>query len=88
MIDGRSVLAVVPARGGSKGIPLKNLREVCGRSLVARVADVVSQVPEIDRAVISTDHPQIAQLAKQAGLDTPFMRPEAIAGDRISDFDV
>jgi CMP-N,N'-diacetyllegionaminic acid synthase len=88
VIDGRSVLAVVPARGGSKGIPLKNLREVCGRSLVARAADVVSQVPEIDRAVISTDHPQIAQVAKEAGLDAPFMRPETIAGDRISDFDV
>ena len=88
MIDGYSVLAVVPARGGSKSILLKNLREVGGRSLVARVGDVVSQVPGIDRAVISTDHPQIAQVAQQAGLDAPFMRPEAIAGDRIGDFDV
>lgn len=88
MISGHSVLAVVPARGGSKGLPMKNLREVGGRSLVARVGDVVSQVLEIDRAVISTDHSQIAQVAKQAGLDAPFMRPEAIAGDRIGDFDV
>jgi len=88
MIAGRSVLAVVPARGGSKGIPLKNLREVGGRSLVARVGDVVRDVPEIDRAVVSTDHPGIARAAKDAGLDAPFMRPEAISGDRIGDFDV
>jgi CMP-N,N'-diacetyllegionaminic acid synthase len=88
VVDGYSVLAVVPARGGSKSIPLKNLREVGSRSLVARVGDVVSQVPGIDRAVISTDHPQIAQVAKQAGLDAPFVRPEALAGDRIGDFDV
>jgi CMP-N,N'-diacetyllegionaminic acid synthase len=88
VIDGRSVLAVVPARGGSKGIPLKNLREVGGRSLVARIGDLVHQMPEIDRAVISTDHPHIAEVAKRAGLDAPFKRPEVIAGDRIGDFDV
>ena len=88
MIADRTVLAVVPARGGSKGIPLKNLRQVGGRSLVARVGDVVKEVPEIDRAVISTDHAEIANAARIAGLDTPFMRPEAISGDRIGDFDV
>jgi CMP-N,N'-diacetyllegionaminic acid synthase len=88
MISGRSVLAVVPARGGSKGIPLKNLRVVGGRPLVARVGDVVRNVPEIDRAVVSTDHPEIAQVAIAAGLAAPFMRPQAIAGDRIGDFDV
>jgi CMP-N-acetylneuraminic acid synthetase len=88
MISGRTVLAVVPARGGSKGIRLKNLREVGGRSLVARVGDVVREVPEIDRAVVSTDHAQIAEAAKAAGLDAPFMRPDSISGDRIGDFDV
>jgi CMP-N-acetylneuraminic acid synthetase len=88
MIGGKQVLAVVPARGGSKGIRLKNLREVGGRSLVARVGDVVREVPEIDRAVVSTDHPQIAEAAQAAGLAAPFMRPEAISGDRIGDFDV
>jgi CMP-N-acetylneuraminic acid synthetase len=88
VIDSRTILAVVPARGGSKGIPLKNLREVGGRSLVARVGDLVAQVPEIDRAVVSTDHPKIAEAACQAGLDVPFMRPEQISGDRIADFDV
>jgi CMP-N,N'-diacetyllegionaminic acid synthase len=88
MIAGRSVLAVVPARGGSKGITLKNLREVGGRPLVARVGDVAASVPEIDRAVVSTDHEEIARVAEAAGLAAPFRRPEAISGDRIGDFDV
>lgn len=88
MIEGRSVLAVVPARGGSKGIPLKNLRTVGGRPLVARVGDIIKQVPEIDRAVVSTDHKEIARVAKDAGIDAPFMRPEDLSGDRIGDFDV
>lgn len=88
MIEGRSVLAVVPARGGSKGIPLKNLRELGGRPLVALVGDVVRGVPEIDRAVVSTDHLRIAEVAQEAGLAAPFMRPESISGDRIGDFEV
>jgi CMP-N,N'-diacetyllegionaminic acid synthase len=88
MIDQLRVLAVVPARGGSKGIPLKNLRHVCGRSLVALAGDCAAKVPEIDRRVVSTDHPEIARVACEAGLDAPFMRPESISGDRIGDWDV
>ena len=88
MIAGRSVLAVVPARGGSKGIRLKNLRPVQGVPIVARVGDCVKAVPEIDRAVVSTDHEEIAAVAEAAGLAAPFRRPEAISGDRIGDIDV
>jgi CMP-N-acetylneuraminic acid synthetase len=88
MFDGRRILAVVPARGGSKGIPLKNLREVGGRSLVARVGDVIREVSEIDRAVVSTDHDLIASAAEQAGIEAPFRRPESIGGDQIGDVDV
>ena len=88
MLAGKRVLAVVPARGGSKGIPMKNLRTVGGRSLVALAADAAAAVSEIDRRVVSTDHPEIARVAREAGLDAPFMRPESIAGDRIGDWDV
>src|SRR5262249_32079035 len=88
MIADHKVLAVVPARGGSKGIKLKNLREIGGRPLVALVGDVVSDVDETDRAVVSTDCPEIARVAQLAGLDAPFLRPESISGDRIGDFDV
>jgi CMP-N,N'-diacetyllegionaminic acid synthase len=88
MLGDRRILTVVPARGGSKGIPLKNLREVGGRSLVARVGDVIRGVPEIDRAVVSTDHEGIAKAAEEAGIAAPFRRPEAISGDQIGDIDV
>jgi CMP-N-acetylneuraminic acid synthetase len=88
VIENKRILAVVPARGGSKGIPLKNLRPVGGVPMVARVGDVVRQVPMIDRAVVSTDHDDIARVAELAGLAAPFRRPAEISGDRIGDIDV
>lgn len=88
MIDDNRVLAVVPARGGSKGIPLKNLRTIHGVPLVAMVAPVIQAVAEIDRAVVSTDHEEIARVAEQAGIAAPFRRPENLSGDRIGDTDV
>lgn len=88
MLDGKRILIVVPARGGSKGIPLKNLRTVGGVPLVALTGQLVKQLPWVDRAVVSTDHAEIARVAESAGLAAPFMRPETISGDRIGDFDV
>ena len=88
MINGKKVLAVVPARGGSKGVPLKNIRPVLGIPLVARVGYLVKEIPMIDRAVVSTDHPEIARIAREAGLDVPFMRPVELSGDRVADWDV
>ncbi len=88
MIEGRRVLAVVPARGGSKGVKMKNLRLVMGVPLVARAGHVAAEVEEIDRAVVSTDHEEIARVAEEAGLSAPFRRPEEISGDRIGDWDV
>ena len=81
-------MAVVPARGGSKGIPLKNLRPVLGVPMVARVGRVILEVPEIDRAVVSTDHEKIAQVAEDAGISAPFRRPPELSGDRIGDAEV
>ncbi len=75
-----AVLAVIPARGGSKGIPLKNLREVAGRSLVARAVDVAMQAGCIDRIVVSTDHSDIAAAACGAGADV-VMRPDELSLD-------
>ncbi len=88
MIAGLRVLAVVPARGGSKGLPRKNLLPVGGVPLVARVGQVVRDCASIDRAVVSTDDEEIAAVAQQAGLDAPFRRPEPLSGDRIGDVDV
>ena len=67
---------------------MKNLRTIRGRPLVALAGDIARNVPEIDRRVVSTDHPEIARVAQSAGLDAPFMRPADISGDRIGDWDV
>ena len=78
----------MPARGGSKEIKLKNIRPLNGVPLVALVGKIVHQLDYIDRAVVSTDHPEIARIAKGSGLEVPFIRPEAISGDRIPDWPV
>jgi CMP-N,N'-diacetyllegionaminic acid synthase len=88
MIGAKRILAVAPARGGSKGLPGKNLRPICGVPLIARVGHVVSQIQEIDRAVVSTDSREIAKVAEQGGLAAPFLRPDDISGDLIGDVDV
>ena len=67
MINGLKVLAIVPARGGSKGIPLKNLKKVNGSTLVYLVGQVIKDVLEIDTSVVSTDNEQIASEAERAG---------------------
>lgn len=82
------VLAVVPARGGSKGIPRKNLSNVGGLSLIARVGKVIQQIDWIDRAVISTDDEAMAAEGRRFGLDVPFMRPARLANDEASGADV
>lgn len=88
MIEGRRVLAVVPARGGSKGIPRKNLRCVAGASLVAHAGAAARAVAEIDRAVVSTDDDDIRDEALRAGLAAPFARPAALSGDAVGDVEV
>jgi CMP-N,N'-diacetyllegionaminic acid synthase len=88
MLEGKRILVVVPARGGSKGIPLKNLRKVGGRSLLAWAGHVIGRLNYVDRAVVSTDHSGIADAARVAGLEAPFVRPEALSGDRVADWDV
>ena len=88
MFEGKRILAVVPARGGSKGVKLKNLREVGGVPLVALAGHVVKKLPWIDRAIVSTDHEGIAKVAEAAGLGCPFMRPEDISGSIVSDWQV
>jgi CMP-N,N'-diacetyllegionaminic acid synthase len=88
MIKGKRLLAVVPARGGSKGIPLKNLLPLLGVPLVARVSKLIKDLGYIDRAIVSTDHPEIARVARESGLDVPFYRPTELSGDQIGDVDV
>ncbi len=88
MLDEKKILIVVPARGGSKGIKHKNIRPFNGVPLVAIVGNIIKELSYVDRAIVSTDYPEIAKVAKESGLDVPFMRPKTISGDIISDWDV
>lgn len=75
-------VALVPARGGSKGLPGKNLKKVGGRSLVERAVDVASTVDRIDRVVVSSDDPEILAEAERAGADARVRQAE-LAGDSV-----
>lgn len=75
-------LAVVPARGGSKRIPRKNLREFCGKPIIAWSIEAARASGCFDRVVVSTDDAQIAAAARTFGAETPFMRPAALSDDR------
>lgn len=88
MINGLSILAVIPARGGSKGIPLKNLKKVGSTSLVELAAQVASSIDFIDTVVVSTDNEEIARSAISGGARFPFRRPKDLSGDRVSDLQV
>jgi CMP-N,N'-diacetyllegionaminic acid synthase len=87
-IGDHRVLAVVPARGGSKGIPKKNLAIVGDRSLIARAADTARECPSIDAAVISTDDVDMAEEGRRYGLLCPSLRPTDLADDEAKSIDV
>jgi CMP-N-acetylneuraminic acid synthetase len=75
------VLAVVPARSGSKGIPGKNERSLGGRTLIQRCADAARESGVVDRICLSTDSEAIAELGHRAGIEVPFVRPPNLATD-------
>jgi CMP-N-acetylneuraminic acid synthetase len=83
-----SVLALVPARGGSKGIPGKNLQLLGGRPLVAHAVAAARGAGLVTRVVCSTDDPEIAAAARQAGAEVPFLRPPELAQDTSEDWPV
>lgn len=88
MIDGSSVLALVTARGGSKGLPGKNIRPVGGRPLIDFTVAAARGAACVDRVVLSTDDDAIARAAQAAGCEVPFRRPAELAGDEAQSIDV
>lgn len=82
------ILAIIPARGGSKGVPRKNVRPVNGQPLIAYTFQTVKQAKPITRCILSTDDTEIADLARVHGIDVPFMRPPELATDEASTLDV
>jgi CMP-N,N'-diacetyllegionaminic acid synthase len=81
MIGGRRVLALVPARKGSKGLPMKNVRLLHGRPLLQWPIAAARASRYVDRVVISTDDAEFAELGRAAGADAPFLRPAELATD-------
>ena len=80
-----NVMAVIPARGGSKGIPLKNIATLGGKPLIAYTIEVAQKSKLIDASIVSTDDAKIAEVAKNHGADVPFLRPEDLARDDSPD---
>lgn len=88
MIEGHKILGLIPARGGSKGIPRKNIRPLGGKPLIAWTIEEAQKSQYIDRLVVSTDDHEIADTARRWGADVPFMRPAELASDTARGIDV
>jgi len=88
MIDKYKVVCVIPARGGSKGVPRKNIKILGSKPLIAYTIEQALQSKYIDRIVVSTEDREIADISKQYGAEVPFMRPVVLAGDQVATIDV
>ncbi len=87
MINGKRVLAIVPARKGSKGLPLKNVRLLAGKPLLAWPIAAARASAHVDRVIISTDDQGFADIAVAHGADAPFLRPAELASDTAPSID-
>ena len=82
------ILAIVPARGGSKRLPGKNIKLLGGKPLINWTIEIAQGIPEICEILVSTDDPAIALVAKEAGANVPWLRPEALSTDQATSVDV
>lgn len=78
------MLGVIPARGGSKSIPRKNLKSVAGKPLIAYALEAALKSKLLDRVIVSTEDQEIARVAKSYGAEVPFIRPEELTRDEVS----
>jgi CMP-N,N'-diacetyllegionaminic acid synthase len=83
-----TILGIIPARGGSKAIPRKNLALLANKPLLAWTVEVALESASLDRLVISTDDPEIAEVGKKLGAEIPFLRPTELATDTSASMDV
>ncbi|MCI0730285.1 MAG: acylneuraminate cytidylyltransferase family protein, partial [Chloroflexi bacterium] len=75
------VLGLIPARGGSKGVPRKNIRLLCGKPLLQYTAESALAARRLSRVILSTEDEEIAEVGRRCGLDVPFLRPAELAQD-------
>ncbi|TAK00232.1 acylneuraminate cytidylyltransferase family protein [bacterium] len=78
--------AIIPARGGSKGLPRKNIRLLAGKPLIAYAIETALSSKLIDRVIVSTDDAEIARIAREYGAEVPFMRPQELALDDMPEW--
>ena len=88
MINGKSVIGIVPARAGSKGLPRKNIAPLCGKPLIAWSIEAGLRSQYIDLVIVSTDSNKIASIAAEYGASVPFIRPAELATDKTPTIDV
>ncbi|MCJ7696478.1 MAG: acylneuraminate cytidylyltransferase [Anaerolineaceae bacterium] len=88
MVNKPEVLALIPARGGSKGIPRKNIRDFAGYPLIAYSIIAALQAETVTRVIVTTDDEEIAAISRQWGAEAPFLRPEEFSQDMTQDFPV
>lgn len=82
MLIKEKVLIIIPARAGSKRIPNKNIRDFCGKPLLARVIEQAKKIKFVGRIIVDTDSAEIAAMAEKYGAEVPFLRPPALAQDK------
>jgi len=87
MYRDKRIIAIIPARGGSKGIPHKNIINLCGKPLISYSIDASLKSKYIDYVMVSTDDEKIADVARKYGAQVPFMRPEELAADTSKTID-
>lgn len=75
------IIAIIPARGGSKGLPRKNIKPLLGKPLIAWTIEQAKKSEYIDRIIVSTEDKEIGEIAKEYGAEVPFLRPKALARD-------
>ena len=81
MVNGKSVLAIIPARGGSKELPGKNIKKLWGKPLIAWSIGQALKSQYLDNVFVSTDSVEIAKIAKEFGANVPVLRPAELAAD-------
>ena len=88
MINGKTVLAIIPARLGSKGLPGKNIRDLCGKPLIAWTIENAKKSRYLDKVLVTTNCPDIVRISLEYGAEAPFIRPDELASDHASTYDV
>lgn len=87
MYKGKKIIALIPARGGSKGLPGKNVKPLMGKPLIAWTIEQAKESNYLDKIVVSTDDESIVEISRDYGAEVPFMRPGSIAGDKSPTID-